>query len=313
MPIGSGVAAQFAYKEETTKNTRIVPDHWLEFVNESVQLRKTRIERSGRRAGRRTNIGWATGNQWVEGSVAFEMVPQSTASLLKLCIGGVVTTGVGPYVHTITPGDLKSFTAQFGRPSTDGTVRPFEYTGCMVDSWTLSFDATGDGSMVEFEAGLMGYGEDTGQVLATPSYPTVTSWTSVQASLQIAGSPYCVDSLTLSGANNLRMNHEACAATPGKPNITENGVRSYSGTLVSDFKDLTAYNRFVNGTEAALVVTVEASSSAKLVITSNVRFDGETPNVTSDEVLKQSLPFVCTGATDAAVITAVITNSDSTP
>jgi hypothetical protein len=313
MPIGSGVAAQFAYRQETTKNTRIAGDHWVEFVSESLVLQKRRIERTGRRAGRRTNIGWSTGNQWVEGNVSFELVPNSMASFLKNCIGGVVTAGVGPYTHTITPGDLTTMSMQVGRPDSGGTVRPFDYIGCMVDSWTLSFDATGDGQMVQFEASIIGYGEDTAQSLLTPSYPTVTSLTSVQSSLTIAGSAYCVDSLTFTGANNIRSNFEACAAQAGRANITENGVRTYSGTLVSDFKDLTAYNRFVNGTEAALVTTISAGASASIVLTSNVRFDGETPNVTSDEVLKQSLPFVCTGTTDAAVLTVVVTNGDSAP
>jgi hypothetical protein len=313
MPVGSGLAAQFAYKEEAVKNTRAVPDHWLEFVNEGVKATRPRIDRTGLRAGRRTLTGWAPGNTGAGGSVSFEMVPQSTASLLKLCIGGVVTSGSGPYTHTITPGDLKTFTAQFGKPDTGGVVRPFDYVGSMIESWKISCDATGDGSMLMFEAAFQAFEERLAEVLATPSYPTITSWTSVQASLTIAGSAYCVDSFEIAGENALRVNYEACAATAGKPNITENGRRVYSGTLVSDFKDLTAYNRFVNGTEAALVITVNAGASAQLTITSNVRFDGETPNVTGPDVLKQSLPFVCVGTTDAAVLTAVVINGDSAP
>lgn len=314
MPIPSGVAAQFAYKRETTKNTRIVPDHWLEFVSEGLQLRKARIERTGRRAGRRTSHGWAVGNSWVEGPVAFEAVPQSIGELLRLMLGSVNTSGAGPYIHTFTPGDLPTATIQVGRPSTDGTVRPFDYIGCMFDGWTLSFDATGDGSMVMLEGSIIGYEEQTNQTLATPAYPSpVTSWTSVQASLLLGGAAYCIDSLSFTAANNLRRNHEACAATAGKPNVTENGQRTYAGTLVSDFKDLTAYNRFVNGTEAALVVTVNAGASAILTLTSNVRFDGTTPNVSSDEIVKQSLPFVATSTTDAGALTVVLTNSDATP
>lgn len=314
MTIGSGVGAQFAYKKEATKYTRVVPDHWVEFVNESVQLKIGRIERSGMRAGRRTNIGWAAGNKQCGGPVAFEMVPQATGSLLELCFGGVVTTGASsPYTHTFTPGALSSFTAQFGRPSSDGTVNAFDYVGAMVASWTLNFDASGDGSMVGFSADLLAQSESVAESLASPSYPTVTSWTSVQASLSIASSAYCVDSLSLTGDNGLEVHHEACAASPGLADIRESGVRTYSGTIVSDFKSLTAYNRFVSGAEAALVVTIDAGAAAKLVITSNVRFDGETPNVSGPDVLKQSLPFVCTGTTDAAVITAVLNNADTTP
>ena len=310
MGIGSGVAAQFAFAKESTKNTREVPDHFVEFVQESVQLQIARINRKGKRAGRRVNHGWAAGNQQVGGSVNFELVPESTGELLELCFGGLVTAGAGPYTHTLTPGDLASFTAQFGRPSSDGTVRPFDYIGCMINSWALSFDATGDGNMVDFQAEILGREEDTDQSLVAASYPAPTSWTSVQASLLLAGSAYCVDSATLTGNNNLLLRHQACAADAGKPKITESGMREYGGTLAADFADLTAYNRFKNGTEAALVVTI-ASGATSLVITENVRFDGTTPNVSDDSVLKQELPFVCTGTSDAAAITAVLTNSDS--
>jgi hypothetical protein len=312
MAYGTGGAAQLAFAKEGTANTRETPDHWVEFVQEGVKLKSSRIDSKGLRAGRRVNHGWAAGNTSIEGPISIELVAQSVGELLELCFGGLATAGAGPYTHTLTPGNLATGTFQIGRPDSGGTVRPFDYIGTMVNSWALSFDATGDGSMIGFQVDLLGREETTGETLATPSYPTVTRFTSVQASLTIAGSAYCVDSGTVTGNNNLDMTHKACAADAGKPTIRESGQREYGGTLVADFQDLTAYNRFVNGTEAALVVTISAGDSASLVITMNVRFDGDTPNVSGPEVLKQSLPFICTGTTDALAITAVLTNSDST-
>ncbi len=115
--------------------------------------------------------------------------------------------------------------------------------------------------------------------------------------------------MTLAGDNALSERFFICQDTTEEP--LETGLRSYTGTVSADFEDLTAYNRFVNGTEAALVLTCTAGSNT-LVATCNVRFDGKTPNVGDRGVIEQSLPFVCLGSTDAAAITVVITNSDAT-
>jgi len=241
-----------------------------------------------------------------------EMVPESIGELLELCMGGKVTAGAGPYTHTLTPGDLASGTFQFGRPSTDGTVNCFEYTGVMVNSWSISVDATGDGSMVEFSVDLVGYAEDTGQSLVTVSYPTITArWTSVEASLTVAGTAYCVNSFTLSGKNNLDVDTKACAATAGKPSIRESGMREYGGTLTADFDALTQYARYTGEAQSALVITIDDGVS-DLTITTNVFYTGATPVASGPEVLKQESPFECVSATsDAAAITMVLTNGDS--
>jgi len=312
MAIGSGVQASMGYAKEPTQNTREVPDHFVEHVSESMVLNQAKIKSSGLAAGRRVLKGFSNGNSSVSGTIDMELVPEGIGELLELCMGGLVTAGAGPYTHTLTPGDLATGTFQFGRPSTDGTVNCFEYTGCMVDSWTLSCDATGDGAMVEFSVDLVGYKEDTGQTLATVSYPTITArWTSVQASLTVAGSAYCVNSFTLSGRNNVDVDHKACAATAGKPDIRESGMREYGGTLTADFDSLTQYARYTGSAQSALVIAIDDGVS-DLTITTNVMYTGSTPVTSGPEVLKQESPFECLSATsDAAAITMVLTNGDS--
>jgi len=53
------------------------------------------------------------------------------------------------------------------------------------------------------------------------------------------------------------------------------------------------------------------SGTDRVTITTNVRFDGESPQVGGREILTQSVPFKCVGTTDAAAITAVLVNGDS--
>ena len=312
MAIGSGILASLGYAKEPTAGTREVPDHFIEHVSESMILDQKKIKSTGLAAGRRVLKAFSNGNSSTAGTVQMELVPEGIGELLELCMGGLATSGAGPYTHTLTPGDLATGTFQFGRPSTDGTVNVFEYKGCMVSGWTLSCDATGDGSMIEFSFDLVGVGEDTGQSLATVSYPTITArWTSVQASLLVAGSAYCVNSFTLSGNNGIDTDFKACLATAGKPTIRESGMREYTGSLTADFDSLTQYNRYVGTDQSALVITIDDGVS-DLTITANVMYTGSTPTVSGPEVLKQESPFECVSATsDAAAITMVLTNGDS--
>ena len=313
MAIGSGILATMGYAKEPTVNTREVVDHFVEMVSESVMLDQKKIPSKGLR-GRRVQTGVSNGNSSITGTVAMELVPEGVGELFELAMGGVVTAGAGPYTHTFTPDDLSSATFQFGRPSADGTINCMEYTGVYVNGWTLSCDATGDGAMIELSMDLVGYAEDQGQTLVTPVYPTITArWTSVDASIQVAGSAYCVNSFTLSGNNNLDVDHKACLAGAGKPTIRESGLREYTGSMTADFEDLTQYNRYVGSDESALVITIDDGTSS-LVVTANVYYTGGTPTVSGPEVMKQESPFECVSATsDAAAITMVLTNGDSAP
>jgi hypothetical protein len=76
---------------------------------------------------------------------------------------------------------------------------------------------------------------------------------------------------------------------------------------------LTALNRFINGTEAALVLTFNAGASAQTTFTMNVRFDGEDPDLGA-ELLEQPLSFKAVSSTsDAAALTVAVVNADATP
>lgn len=315
-PLASGLAGQWGFVDEVTYGTYVAPTRFLEFNSESLELHRERIESNGIRAGRRVLHRWAAGVQWVDGDVEFELAPQGTALLWKHILGGVVTSGAGPYTHTLTPGDLagKSMTVQVGRPDIGGVVRPHSFLGCKVASAELSL-AVNEFAMMT--VGLYGAHEDTAQTLAVASYPgSYSPFVFTQGSISLAGSGFDVKEATLSIDNGLALNrHFIRATTPERPKEPlEANRRAITGSLTADFTDLTAYNRFVNGTEAALVFTLNAGASAITTITMNVRFDGKTPNVEGDDLLEQSLPFKAVSATsDAAAITVVVTNADSAP
>lgn len=314
MPLASGLAGQMGLVAEVTYGTFVAPSRWMEFVAESLILERERIESAGIRAGRRVLHRWAAGIQRVTGDVSLELAPQNQGILFEHMFGGKATTGAGPYTHTFTPGDLagKSLAVQIGRPDIAGVVRPFSYLGMKVASWEISA-AVNEYAMLNLS--MYGAHEDTAQTLGTASYPgTLTPFTFLQGVVSVAGSGFDVKEATLTGDNGLAIDrHFLRTTTPERPKEPlEATRREYTGTLTADFIDLTAYNRFVNGTEAALVLTF-TSAPHTLTITMNVRYDGTTPNIAGDELLEQSLPFKALSTTsDAAAITAVLVNGDAT-
>lgn len=315
MALKSGLAAQIGYAAEGgTPGTAVTVTRFLPLVSESLTADRERLESAGIIAGRRlkTSEQWNGGNITVGGDVAHELFQRGTGLLWSHMLGANATTGSGPYTHTATVGDLsgKSLTVQVGRPGTGGTVHPFTYAGCKVASWELAF---AQGEIATLGLTLIGMTETTGTALASATYATGAGapFKFNHASVTIGGVAYPVTGGTVSGDNGLADDRRFVGSqTISEP--LEVAHREITGSLESEFVDLTAYNRVVNGTEAALVVAFTSGTNS-FTLTANVRFDGETPTVGGPEILGQNLAFkVVADGTDAAAITAVTVNADST-
>lgn len=317
MGLASGLNSQLGFVAEDTYGTYKAPTRFAEFNNESLKLDIDRINSKGIRAGRRVLHRWAAGVQRVTGDIELELAPQGSGLLLHHMFGAVNTTGASdPYTHTFTPGatDGKSLTVQFNRPDISGTNRVFSYLGCKITDWELN------AAVNEFliaKLSLYGSHETTAESLAAASYPTGFSpFVFTHGSLTVSGSEVAIRSCNLKGSNGFKVDRHFIQGTnPSRPKEPlEAAQREYGGTFVGDFESLTQYNRFVNGTEAALVLAFDAGNGRSLTITTNVRFDGETPNVGGQDLLELNVPFMCVSSTsDAAAITAVLVNGDSAP
>lgn len=312
----AGIFAQFMFGEETTWGTPVVPDRAVEFVSENIKAEHNRITSNALRARRvRHSDQWVEGGKRVAGGVTLEVRDAGFGLLFKHALGSVATAGAGPYTHTFTPGDLpEGLTVQVGRPFRGGTVQPFTYAGCKIDEWTLSAAV---GEVLQLELTLVGEDEDTATALETPAYPTGDLLSFIHGTITIGGTTVPLKEFELTGSNNLRGEEWRMR---GSETIIEpdegGGHRDYEGNILADFDDLTLYNRFVNGTEAAIVATfADASGTHSLEITVNARFDGETPEVSGPEALEQPQPFVClaSGAADSTALSMVYTTADVTP
>lgn len=307
MPGGSDGSVGFV--SEVTPGVAVVVNKFLPFVSESIKQEIEYLD-SKTLTARHTLNATKAGSQRVGGGITTELANTTLATLLKHMFGTIGTTGVGPYVHTASPGPLtgKSMTIQVGRPDIGGTVRPFTYPGCKIAGWTIAANV---GEIATLEFDIIGMTETTATGLAVPSFDA--SWSPFvfrEASLTVAGAaPNNVRSASIGATNQLNGRWGLGSGTSKEP--LQAGKRPYTGTVSVDFESLTEYNRFINATQAALVYTF-SNGTQSLVITMNVQFVGETPTVSGEELLEQPLPFRCLSATsDANAITAVLTNAEA--
>ncbi|MCI2421509.1 phage tail tube protein [Saccharopolyspora sp. K220] len=307
MAIPSGLDAQLMTGEESTYGTAVTVDRGYEFRSEALSLEAQRIESSAIRPGKRVlrSNRWFQGQRSVGGEITMELGTVSFGRWFKHCFGTVTTAQPDAtnaptvYQHTFTPGPLPpGLTVQVGRPDTAGTVHPFTYTGCKIASWTLS---SAIGEIVTFAPTILGRDETTATELATASYPANLSLlTFVEGSLTLGGSVYEMRSVSLQGTNGIAddryVHGSRLRNEPLEIGSEGSQARVYSGTIEGEFTNLAAYNRFVNGDEAEMVLLFAGANIAstydfEVRITANVRFDGTTPNVPDANIVMQTLPI----------------------
>jgi hypothetical protein len=321
----SGLSAQLGIVDETPSyGTLTTVSRFYEFTDESVAQGIPRIESKGLRAGTRVlrSAQWVPGARMPGGDVTMEVANKSFGLWLKHMFGAVASSqpsvGTDPTVwdHTFTPGDLtgKSLTAQFGRPDQSATVRPFTYSGVKVAKWELSSKLD---ELVHLKLSLLAQDEATATALATASYPTAVSLlVFTQGTLSVAGSAIDVTEVTLTGDNKLNDSRKKLGS-PVRKEPLEKELRDYLGDITAYFADLTVYNRFIAGTEAALVLNfvgaiISNALTFQLQITENVRFDGETPKVGGPEEVMQPLKVKAVDAGSGA-ISVLYRTTDTTP
>lgn len=319
MAIRSGLAAQLGLGVESTWGTSVTPTRFYEFNEEGFSLSIERLASEGLRAGNRVlrSDRYAVGQKAVEGSITMDMTAENSALLFKHGLGAVTSTNTSGsvYTHTCTLADPYSLglTVEVGRPGNDGTVRAFTYAGAKISEFSLS-NAVNE--LLSGEFSFVAKDEATGSV-TTASYPASQELLSFSgATISLAGSSFECKDFSVSVNNGL----DAERYILGSQTINQPVAASMTeitGEVTAEFKDLTAYNRFVNASHAAIVAKWEGSSitgtyKRKIEVSIPVaRFDGATPNVGGPEILDQQLSFVGLYDGSQEPITITVVNTDT--
>lgn len=323
--MSSGLFSQVGAKKEATYGTRVVPDHFIEYRSAGFSLdqrfftsRQLGAASTFPRASRRV----AT-TRSASGSIVMEVPNKGYGFWLDLLHDNVVTPaqqgGTPAYLQTHNIGltaPAKSATIQLGVPDTSGTVRPFDYLGCMLTSAEWAWDI--DDALVSTMA-FDSQDEKVDQSLASRSIPSgLASFVFTQGTLSIAGSPVGdVTSGSLSVELPRASDFYALGTTGLKSKPLQNDMSAGTGTATVRFTDLTHYNRYRNNTQPTLALSFVGSQISgiyyeTLTLTCNaVGFTGETPSIDGPDVVSHAIPFeILYDGTNAPLI-AAYTSTDT--
>lgn len=317
MATPSGIAAQFGLVDEVTYGTGVVVTRFHEINNESIKLDRKQIESKSLRSGNRIlrSDRQAINKKGAAGSVELEVQSNGFGLLQKHMFGAAaITTPAGGTLtrkirSVLTDPTGLFFTSQVGRPDIAGTVQPFTYLGCKVASWELSCDVDG---VLMAKVDIDARDETTATGLATAAYPATSElfyFTGAQvalggtysfpASVDTVTAPTLVDvkKFSLKGDNKIKTDRYFLRSSSLKKEPLPNDYYDVTGSMDVEFSTLVDYTRFTSGTpcvvRAQFIGSLIEGSFFRMVeiILTNVRFDGETPNVSGPDVLDHSLSF----------------------
>lgn len=310
----TGLSTQLTHGDETTYGTvaATLTRAW-EIREENVEDAIDRIESQSLRAGKRLESYWKANRKGAGGEVQYELADRNFGVRFKHMLGGTptVTTHAGgtlskDIVTVLGPLNGKSFTTQIGRPDVTGTTNPFTCLGGKVASWQIAVELDGLVMLTEtldfqnqITPSTPAAGGGPGPALASASYPaTPTLLDFIGAKLNVAGSAVDVTSLTLSGDNHSKLDRYFIRQSSLKKEpLEETEPREFGAEINGEFDGLTAYNRFVNGTEATLQAVfqgpiIEGAINSGLTIDfARVRWDAGTPNAQGADIIEQ--PQTC--------------------
>src|SRR3990167_11542460 len=155
--------------KETVWGTKVTPTLFLPIRSETIDLKKTLIQRPGVRKKRcRTQPvlgGWRS-----DGDIVFEVDPDNIGLITGMSLGSESTVAVlstsAAYRHQfkIASVSLPSFTTEI-----DKQAKTFEYGGCTINRYSLSYQPN---ELLLCTIGVVSKGNQTSTSTTTATYST---------------------------------------------------------------------------------------------------------------------------------------------
>lgn len=306
----TGLSTQVTLGEEPAFGTVAAAlTRGYEILSEGVEDNVERMESESLRAGKRLQSYWRENRKGAGGDIEYELLNKGFGLIWRNILGamsGVTTPGGGTISREMTaslgPLNGKSLSAQIGRPDVAGTINPFTYLGGKIAEAELAVEVDGLAKLttsLDFQNGITpstpAAKGGPGPALAVAAYPanaTPLDWIGVL--IQIGGVSEDLNSVTMNVNNNLKDDRFMLRRSSlKKEQLEETSAREITFDLPEEFNGLAAYNRFVNGTEAALTISLRgdliegALNYETLITAARVRFDGGTPTAGGADVIEQ--------------------------
>ncbi len=305
------MAGQVGWKSETTYGTPVTVDTFMPVLGADLSIDEGYLRSAAIRAGRRTRSPGRLGAKTIGGSVSMELPNTSIATLFKHLLGGVGTTGAGPYVHTFTPGAhaAKSLSLQVGIEDSGGVVRPFSLSGAKVGGWSLAC-TVGQLAQLSFDYSARDY--TTATALASASYAAdLLPFTFIEGAITVDGDAVAsARSATLTVAKGLKDDRHVI----GSRLIREQREQDHfeiTTEVTADFDNLDLFDLIAAGTQVASVLEFD-NGSETIVITTHGQIVGDAPSLTNPGIEEQTIRLDHSSNTsDADTISIVLTNDEA--
>lgn len=251
------------------------------------------------------------------GDLNVRLNPLAHTHLWKAMLGAPVTTGSDPYIHTFKPpATLPSFS--ISKDFIDIT-QSFIYTGMTGSKITGSIK---DSGFVEFAVSFLGKGRTAS---ATPMDSAPTSLVDNPYSLAAADIAITEGGGALATATELAFEidneldgDQYVIAAQGQRGGIPCGKIKVTGTLTAFFENLTLFDKAVNSTESAIVVTLRhgdgagsAGNESTVITFPEILYDEVDPQVGGSGGVLVELPFraVYDNNADATSLKVVVSNA----
>lgn len=259
------------------------------------------------------------------GSLEVDVLNKGMGLLLKGCLGASTpptqigtTTAYTSQYFTDADGPTNSYTVQTIRPRVEGTSEdPFTHLGTVFTGWNLAQEA---GGLLVFTAELDFREVRTNVAAGTPTYPSNAMpfhWAQCDVSIGGVAFDYATG-IEVGTDLAMRTDRRYLTGTHLKRQPRRNAVPTLTGTLSTDYADLTRFSEFAAGTVVEDLVltwvgaTIEGAEefTFRVTIPALVWTEG-TPTASLSESPTQGLPFrVLHNGTNPA-LTITVTSTDT--
>jgi hypothetical protein len=250
-------------------------------------------------------------NMGGEGSLEVDVTPVGFGLLFQSMLGSSSVTALAAPAqkHTFlstSAGPTDSWTVQVQRIDATGTQRNFTHLGSTMTGWSLEQEVD---SLLTAKFDFDFQDVSTATAAGTPAYATdVLPYAWTQSAATWNGNAVDLTSWSLEADLGFKTDRRFLRGSELKKQPVRASVPTYEGNAAMEFESLTQYNAFVAGTVAPLVVTwtgatITGAVKYELKVTlAAVQFQGDSPEVSLDEMPTQSLPYkVLYNGTDPAV------------
>lgn len=339
MATGSGLDGQIGFAGESTWGTPVTVTRFLELNSESLKFEPTWLEPTGLRVGtkfKRVNRV-RQARKSVSGDVELEVATLGMGLLVRHMLGSTTASTTlisgSAYKQIHVPGDYRGLglTVQVGRPEpSSGTVRPFTYAGCKVNSWEFNLE---DNSIPTLKLSVDGRSEATATALATASYLAGASvFDFSQATLKLGGTASTtsgetsissgtavatvVRTFSVKGDAPMAAERFGLGNAGLKSEQLENDTPTITGSLGAEFNKAELYDLYTNNTTTALQMDLTGAAIGGnnylfSIILPTVKLKTAAPSLSGPDIVQMSTDFEAYSDETNPVIQVKIVSTES--